>query len=139
MSRWTLQASRFAVMGVLATLVHVCAAYLANLVQDLNPFAANLIGFLCAFWVSYLGNFHWTFRGSAGHAVHVRRFAISSALCFLLSNGIVAFIHSLLHLPFIVALSAIAVFIPPLSFALAKFWAFRSSPGGGDRQEVLPS
>ena len=133
MSHWTLQASRFAGVGLLATLVHVSVAYLASLLPGMNPFAANLIGFACAFWVSYISNFYWTFGKRNDHAMHLRRFFITSALCFLLSNGIVFTVTTLLQQPFAISLLAIAILIPPLSFALAKFWAFTDAPN------VLPS
>lgn len=125
MSHWTTQASRFAGVGLLATLVHVTAAWLANLVPGMNPFAANLIGFACAFWISYLSNFYWTFAKRGDHATHIGRFFISSALCFLLSNAIVFIAVTQLQLSFTIALLAIAILIPPLSFVMVKFWAFR--------------
>ena len=65
--------------------------------------------------------------------MHLRRFFITSALCFLLSNGIVFTVTTLLQQPFAISLLAIAILIPPLSFALAKFWAFADAPN------VLPS
>ena len=149
MSHWTAQASRFAGVGLLSTLVHVTAAWFANLVPGMNPFAANLIGFACAFWISYLSNFYWTFGKRGDHAMHLRRFFIASALCFLLSNAIVFTTGTLLQQPFAISLLAIAILIPPLSFALAKFWAFRERPAGNispvhgddgkDAQNVLPS
>ena len=148
MSHWTAQASRFAGVGILATLVHVTVGYLVSRLAGANPFLANLTGFGVAFWVSYCGNFYWTFPGGTEHAFRLKRFIISSAFCFLLSNAVVATVN-LLHLPFEVALLAIVLVIPPLSFALAKFWAFRSLPAGGksqappnadeDQGEVLPS
>lgn len=148
MNHWTAQASRFAGVGILATVVHVSVAYLVSRFGGANPFLANLTGFGVAFWVSYCGNFYWTFSGSTEHAVRLKRFIISSTFCFFLSNGIVATVNWL-HLPFEVALVVITFLIPPLSFALAKFWAFRSLPAGGksqappsaneDRGEVLPS
>ena len=139
MSHWTVQASRFGGVGLLATAVHVTAGYLLNLAPGASPYLANLFGFACAFGVSYLSNFYWTFAGSTGHGTALKRFFIASALCFLLSNAIVFIVNSLLHQPFEISLLAIAILIPPLSFMLAKFWAFRSNTLDGLHELSAPS
>lgn len=130
---WSYQASRFFGVGGMATFTHVTAAYLATLAFPIPPLGANLVGFVCAVGVSYFGNFYWTFGKRTEHSRHFARFAVSSIICFLLSNGIVFVTTTLLKWRFEAALFLIVMAIPPLSFSLAKFWAFRSDTEAEDK------
>ena len=89
MNTTTSQAARFASVGGLATLIHVSAAYLLAYLAEPKPLMANAFGFLCAFLLTYLGNYYWTFSGLGAHHRSFARFTIMAALAFASSTAIV--------------------------------------------------
>ena len=54
--------SRFALVGIAATLVHLTIVWSVIRAGLAPPFLANLIAFLIAFVVSFSGHYYWTFK-----------------------------------------------------------------------------
>ena len=83
-------AARFGVGGGAATAGHMSIAWVLIVGAEVRPMGANLVAFLCAFSVSFSGQYFWTFgaRGDRGRAV--RRFFLVSALAFLANNVVLA-------------------------------------------------
>jgi len=122
------QVPLFAVVGALATLTHVACALAARELAGLTPLQANLVGYLAAVGVSYLGNARLTFRRRALHGPQFVRFAAVSLLGLALTQGLTWLLVERLGWPFWAGLAVVAVAVPALSFVLSRAWAFRRTP-----------
>jgi putative flippase GtrA len=119
------QVPLFAVVGVAATLTHVAAALTARELAGLEPLQANLVGYLMAVGVSYLGNARLTFRRRALHGPQFMRFIVVSLLGLGVTQGLTWLLVQQLGWPFWAGLGVVAVVVPALSFGLSRVWAFR--------------
>jgi len=122
------QVPRFAVVGGLATLTHVTIALAARKLAGLTPLEANLVGYLAAVGVSYLGNARFTFRRAILHGPQFVRFVMVSLAGLALTQGLTWLLVERLGWPFWAGLGVVAVAVPALSFVLQRIWAFRRSP-----------
>jgi putative flippase GtrA len=124
------QGGAFALIGIVATGVHVAVALTARTAFSLDPLVANFTGYACAVGVSYLGNARLTFGRSARDAGQFARFLFVSLLGLALNQTIIHLLVDRAHWPFWLALGPVVVLVPLLSFLLMKLWAF----AGGARQ-----
>lgn len=120
-----LLAARFGIVGVLATTVHILLVWGMLHGELVGPQSANLLAFLGAFVVSFIGNYRFTF-GSPGHwPLALRKFFATSLTAYGLNALTLA---SLLNVgrwtPMTCALAAAAC-VPVFSFAVSRCWAFR--------------
>lgn len=117
------QLLRFGAVGVLATLVHVCAA-LVTTSAGVAPLAANLVGFAVALSVSYLGHARITFGITPRFGIEAGRFAFT-ALCGLCASTLTVWILAVrLGLGMGVAMAAVALFVPTVTYLCLRFWVF---------------
>ena len=119
------QVPLFAVVGGLATLTHVAFALAARKLAGLTPLEANLVGYLAAVGVSYLGNARFTFRRAVLHGPQFVRFVVVSLAGLALTQGLTWLLVERLGWPFWAGLGVVAVAVPALSFVLQRIWAFR--------------
>ena len=119
------QVPLFAVVGVAATLTHVASALTARELAGLPPLKANLVGYLLAVGVSYLGNARLTFRRRALHGPQFMRFVVVSLLGLCVTQSLTWLLVQRLGWPFWAGLGVVAVVVPALSFGLSRVWAFR--------------
>lgn len=122
------QLSRFGVVGLVATFLHLSVFSLLAHAEVTGASLANLIGFLVAFLFSFVGQSYWTFPSErSDRAERHRRFLryiIVALVGFLLNAGTVHVIVDLLHHPYTYALPIMAVCVPAVLFILNKYWAF---------------
>tara|TARA_E500000178_G_scaffold7012_1_gene7046 strand:- start:12 stop:404 length:393 start_codon:yes stop_codon:yes gene_type:complete len=112
---------RFGLVGIGATLVHLCVSVLV-LAMGLDVYLANLVGFVVAFVFSFLGHSRVTFPdGDRSHLAWARFFLVAlmgfglNNLVLLLSSG-----HDMEY-----ARLMLAVFVAPLAtFVLSALWVF---------------
>ncbi|WP_099864273.1 GtrA family protein [Pararhizobium haloflavum] len=123
------QISTFAGVGVAATLVHYLTALALSLMMPIAY--ANPFGFGAAFFVSYFGHLHLTFRldpSERRHAQRLPRFFLTAFSGFLIGQAILVALTSIDVLPGPAAL-AIAVFtVPVITFVASRLWVFRVKP-----------
>lgn len=119
------QASRFAVVGALATATHVTMALGANTLLKLSPLAANLVGYVCAVLVSYFGNARWSFEKTRDWG-QFARFIVMSLAGLALNQAITWVATGPLGLPFWLALGVVVVVVPAVSFVVARIWVFEA-------------
>lgn len=136
----TIQVSWFTLVGVAAAITHfvmltLCVEWLA-----LSYALSNLIGFLVAFQVSFLGHYYLTFKKNQTNQYaiddkqvekqaiyqHLFKWFISAAMGFLANQGLFLLAlryinHHWYWLIWLVVTGIVTV----MSFLLAKFWAFR--------------
>ena len=118
------QASKFAAVGGGATLVHVLAALALNGLAGMPPLHANFWAFVIASFVSYGGNWLWTFKGVSRHAFSIPRFAALSLSCFALNQSIVYAVVEWLGQPLWLAMVPVVALVPAFGFWLSKSRVF---------------
>lgn len=130
LSHLVLQYARFGAVGLGATAIHVSTFTTLIEWAGLAPLLANLAAFSIALLVSFVGHFHWTFRGRTAdprwqrQRVAFSRFALVALAGLALNSVVVVLVVNLLMLPYEYALVAMICVVPFLIFALSKLWAF---------------
>jgi putative flippase GtrA len=119
------QLSRFGFIGILATAMHVSVGLGLHEGAGMLPFWANLIAFLCALAVSFVGQTRLTFPDSpADGSAFVRFFAVVVSGLGL-NQMIVWVVTSVFASPYWLALAIIVCTVPGITFLLLKFWALK--------------
>lgn len=118
-------AARFAAVGVTATTLHIGVVWTLITYSELHELIANLIAFICAFGLSFSGNYIWTFSapGSPGRAM--RRFFLISMIAFLANNTLLLALLASSWLSPSRAAVASAAIVPGISFIASRLWGFR--------------
>ncbi len=90
------------------------------------PEAANALGFVIAFFVSFAGH-RWLSFKDAGTTVATsfQRFAVTALAGFASNELVFVLLLRALRLPSLVALFLALVFAAGQTFVLSRFWAFR--------------
>jgi putative flippase GtrA len=123
-------ALRFGVVGVLATALHMGMVWWL-IGAGISPLPANLLAFLSAFLVSFVGHYHWSFRSTAHPLRAMLRF-LTVAVGLLAVNSLLLSWLLQLGWPERTAAVAAAMSVPVLGFLASRFWAFRApAPGTG--------
>jgi putative flippase GtrA len=131
MSALPAQFARFAVVGGLATLVHVTIGL--SLAEGLGvaPWPANLVAFSTAVLVSYFGNQHWTFGARSRGLERLPRFLAIALMGLALNQALVYGLVDLLGWRYPAALAVVVTVVPLLSFTLNRTWVFAARPAAG--------
>jgi len=119
------QFSRFGLVGVAATAVHAAVGLILNGVLGVAPLWANLVAFLCALCVSFLGQTRLTFPDREADSAAFLRFSVVAVTALGLNQAIVWVVTSLFGGPYWLALTVIVTTVPAFTFALLKLWALR--------------
>ena len=117
------QLASFGTIGIVATLLHVTAAYLLRSGFGADPYFANLIGFLLAFGISFAGNARLTFsyRGAIS-AAFVRFLALSSVSLVMTTLWMAWVVRN--GLPMSLYVLVVILTVPPVTYLLSRFWVF---------------
>ncbi|MEL6573353.1 MAG: GtrA family protein [Pseudomonadota bacterium] len=119
-------AMRFASVGVVSTLTHLICAHAVLLFFGVSLVAANAVGFLFAFVVSFLGHHHYSFPKNSAFWRSFRRYGVISVLGFVMNSFILLSLVQLDMLSPATSLT-IAIFIVPLcTFLASRLWGFNS-------------
>jgi putative flippase GtrA len=118
----------FGIVGVSAMLVHLGSVALVLVPLGLPPLVANMVAFLLAFQVSYLGHHRFTFSAAgAPIARSRRRFFLVALSSFLVNEAMYALLLRFTELDYRAALAIVLVAVAALTFFSARQWAFASS------------
>jgi putative flippase GtrA len=127
----TMRASvpHFLMVGACAAATHYLVTLGVDFTTSLTPAWSNLIGFLCAFPVSYAGHRRWSFAGTrARHRQALPRFFTVAACTFAGNQLMLATLLRYTPLPLWLALGIVLVFVALSSFLLGRYWAFAHRP-----------
>ncbi len=120
----TFELIRFACTGLAAMMVHFMMV--AVLVPSgVQPLAANCVGFLVAFQVSFLGHSRWTFRTRSGSRQYFRLFLVSAA-GFALNESCYALLLETTPLDYRAALAAVLAGVAGGTYLTSKLWVFNN-------------
>jgi putative flippase GtrA len=128
-----LTASRFAIVGLAATAVHVVAVWTLLHTTNIPVYLATLCAFLIAFGVSFGGHYFWTFGVSGPLARSFVRFFLIS-LTGLGTNLVLLtlLMHSGRFSPSTCAVAG-ALVVPAISYCASRLWGFkRHEPHTGE-------
>ena len=120
----TRQLSRYALVGVAATLVHY--AILITLVEAIGWRAvpATLCGYVAGGVVSYLLNRRHTFASDRPHEEATWRFALVAFAGFCLTYGLMHVFVDRLSFPYLPAQVATTLMVMFVTFAINRAWTF---------------
>ena len=116
---------RFAVVGAVATTIHAAVFTLLVETTPLDPVVATVIAFVVAFAAGFALNRAWTFRSRADPIAQLPRYLAVQLVGLALNAAIMAFAVHVQHWSPYVGLGLAIVLVPPVTFALARGWAFR--------------
>ncbi len=118
------QAFRFATVGILSTLAHVAVGLALAEAVGLPAFWANFAAFGGAVLVSYFGNLAWTFGLGDERLARLPRFLVIAAAGLLFNQMIVFAAVDLLGWSYRLALAAVVLVVPLLTFIMSRRWVF---------------
>jgi putative flippase GtrA len=117
--------SWFACVGALAALVHYVVAVGLERYLNIQPAWANIVGFVCAFPVSYIG--HRTLSFPELNQVHqhtLPKFLSVAVFGFLANQTLVLLSLRYTTLPFWLVLAIVMVVVAISTYLLSRYWAF---------------
>jgi putative flippase GtrA len=118
----------FVLVGSAAALTHFLTVVLIVETLALAPLKANVIGWLCAFGVSYGGHYFLTFADHAAPLLRsAGRFFLLSAAGFAINEVSYAILLSVSVLPYYFLLALILLAVAVLTYLLSQRWAFRGT------------
>lgn len=118
-------ATRFGLVGIAATSVHIVVVWLVLNQAGSNLFSANTLAFAIAFGISFLGNYIWTFRSPGSPRRAMFRFFLISGSAFLVNTLILTFlVHGGWFSPMMSAIFSAAV-VPAITFFASRLWGFK--------------
>ncbi|WFP49056.1 GtrA family protein [Methylomonas sp. EFPC3] len=123
-TKW--QILKFAIVGGLATATHAGIFAFVIETQLAQALEANFIAFAVAFLISFLGQYHWTFRNSSDThwSKKMTKFLIVALIGLGLNTAGVLVIVERLLLPYHYAILFMVTVVPVTTFIINKKWAF---------------
>ena len=117
----------FFVVGVAATLTHLCVGLVVFYVLDLglSALAANFVAFCVAYLVSYFGNARLAFPHTRLGPASFLRFLTVSLASLGMNQAIVHALVDIAGRPYWQALIVVLMMVPPLTFLAMKYWGVR--------------
>lgn len=121
------QAVRFGLVGGLSTLVHMVVAQglLATELASLGW--SNVVGFVIAFFVSFLGHYHFSFQRNTPFLRSMLRYGVIALMGFAVNNFVLLGLVSMNVLPEAVALAVAIIIVPVGTFIASRFWGFTAA------------
>ena len=117
----------FLMVGAIATLVHLLVFHVLSSQYQVHAVAANVVAFLSAFSISYVGHNLLTFRTKQ------KRQFVNTGFKFMLLqlvglsfNTVIAINIEYGVIRYEVGLVLMGLATPSFTFVLSKFWVFRS-------------
>ena len=118
----------FTVVGTVAAGLNLCIVA-GTVPLGVSPLVANVLGFVLAFVLSFVGHARWSFP-AAGRPVGIalRRFALLSVAGFALNELCYAGALTWTELAYRLALVAVIATVGLIKLLVSKHWAFAFDP-----------
>lgn len=120
----------FAAVGVAAATVHLTVVWGLVSQWSLPALLANPVGFFVAFWVSYFGHRHGSFKADEPHSIRrtLPRFALVALTGFIANELLYAALLAFTPLSYTVALFIVIAIVAVATYMSGRFWAFSVQP-----------
>ena len=123
------QVFKFGVVGITASMIHVCVFLLSIEIFHLQPLLANFVAFCVALPSAFLGHYYWTFAKGRNLEFKVLytyffRYFCTALLSFSLNSLVVVIIVDTMHMSHLYAGLLMISVVPAVTFSVSKFWAF---------------
>jgi len=120
-------ASWFTMVGAAAALVHYIVAVALESGAAIAASNANIVGFLCAFPVSYFGHRALSFSTQkTSHSQAFPKFLMIACGGFLGNQLLVISALHMTSLPFWLVLAVAMVIVAISTYILSRYWAFKA-------------
>ena len=117
--------AKFGIVGLVATCMHLAVA-LWMISMGVQAILANFIAFLCAFSLSFLGHFKWTFNSRANCAQAFTRFFFITLIAFIGNNAVLMGLIEKNIMSEKLAVSIAVLIIPVITFVSSRIWVFKT-------------
>ncbi|MGI9394203.1 MAG: GtrA family protein [Boseongicola sp.] len=117
------QGFRFAIVGLTVAAFYI-VAYSALVNAGLSKFMANVVAFVFAVLIQYIGQTRWTFRKSLKVRRQWLRFGTMICIGLIYSTLITNHIAQELGWPSWVAAAVVAASLPVINFLIMRFWVY---------------
>lgn len=116
----------FIAVGAAAAGVHLSVVWLLVHFGSVLPLVANPFGFFIAFWVSFFGHKHGSFRRDEPHSMArtLPRFALVAVAGFVFNELLFAALLAWTPIPYAVALFLVIGIVAVLTYLSSRHWAF---------------
>lgn len=114
----------FGLVGAAATATHYLTALLGHEWLGINLYLANLLGYVTALSVSFVGHGWLTFQVSLTRA-RLARFVPASVSVFLASELLLWGLESATPLPHQATLLLVVATVPVATFLINRYWVYR--------------
>lgn len=119
------QLVRFMCVGGGATITHYLGVLILTYHWRLNPEAANVLAFIIAFAVSFIGHWRWTFREQQARFQRaLPAFAFIAISMFLLNACIFHLLLEFMRIRFEISLLFAQSVVVLITYVASKYWAF---------------
>ncbi len=119
--------SKFTLVGLAAGTIHISIVWVLIRYFSSPPFVGNLTAFVCAFSVSFVGQYHWTFKSRRHYVSALWRFFLIAVAAFLVNNAVLLGFLTSTALPDEMAAAMSALAIPVFTYFAARLWVFPDS------------
>lgn len=120
------QINFFVAIGCLASLVHWGVAVCCVQTWQADPLAANIVGWVAAFFVSFSGHHRVTFRHAAiTWTLAARRFFLVSGAGIAINQVVYAYLLRSTAMAYDILLALTLAGVAMVTFILSRLWAFR--------------
>ncbi|MGY6274872.1 GtrA family protein [Methylomonas sp. MgM2] len=120
------QMLQFTFVGVIATATHASLFIFILENKITSALQANFIAFIVAFLISFLGQYHWTFKNTGvSHWLRkLVKFFIISLIGLSINAGAVYLIVNVAFLPYAYSVVVMTTITPAMTFLINKKWTF---------------
>lgn len=116
--------ARFGLVGLTATVVHGSLLALFIEVGSLHVQVANVLAFVMAFAVSYLGHHRWTFCSGNTHGKAAVKFLVTAVIGFLANILIMELVVVQLSYHYLAGFICVVLSVPPATYIVSRSWIF---------------
>lgn len=117
------QGLRFAIVGLAVAAFYV-VAYSALVNTGLSNVIANVVAFMSAIVIQYIGQTRWTFRKPLKVRRQWLRFGTMISVGLIYSTLITNYVAQALGWPSWVAAAVVAASLPVINFLVMRFWVY---------------
>jgi putative flippase GtrA len=116
----------FVIVGTLAAVVHWLVAVMVVERAGVHPMLANIIGWLAALSVSFIGHWRWTFGDRRAPPVRsALRFFVLSAGAFAVNAAAYATLLRLTPLRYDIGLALVLLLVAVVTYLVSRRWVYR--------------